>query len=77
MRRSLEGWLRLVERKNGWQLVEAAGEATPYGMQRLLAGAHWERWGAVGQALHGHCLLSSHQPCPLSRRHGILSGDIL
>lgn len=42
MRRYLEGLLRPVERKNGWQLAESAGEATPYGMQRLLAGAHWD-----------------------------------
>lgn len=35
----LEGLLSPVERKNGWQLAERAGEARPYGMQRLLAGA--------------------------------------
>ncbi len=39
---NLEGLLRPVERKNGWQVAEAAGETTPYGMQRLLAGAHWD-----------------------------------
>jgi SRSO17 transposase len=42
MRRYVEGLLRPVERKNGWQLAESAGEVTPYGMQRLLAGAHWD-----------------------------------
>jgi SRSO17 transposase len=42
VRRYLESLLRPVERKNGWQLAESAGEATPYGMQRLLAGAHWD-----------------------------------
>jgi SRSO17 transposase len=42
MRRYVEGLLRPVERKNGWQLAESAGEATPDGMQRLLAGAHWD-----------------------------------
>lgn len=31
-----------VERKNGWQLAEQAGEATPDGMQRLLATADWD-----------------------------------
>lgn len=31
-----------MERKNGWQLAEQAGEARPYGMQRLLAGAKWD-----------------------------------
>jgi len=36
------GLLSPVERKNGWQLAEQAGEARPYGMQRLLAGAKWD-----------------------------------
>jgi hypothetical protein len=40
--RYLEGLLSPVERKNGWQLAERAGEARPYGMQRLLAGAKWD-----------------------------------
>ncbi len=34
--------LEPVVRKNGWQLAEAAGEATPHGMQRLLVGTGWE-----------------------------------
>ena len=38
----LTGLLAPVERKNGWQLAEQAGEATPDGMQRLLAGATWD-----------------------------------
>jgi SRSO17 transposase len=29
-------------RRNGWQLAEAAAEATPYGMQRLIASAAWD-----------------------------------
>lgn len=40
--RYVEGLLSPVERKNGWQLAEQAGEARPYGMQRLLAAAKWE-----------------------------------
>src|SRR6266581_3373344 len=36
------GLLSSVERKNGWQLAEEAGEATPDGMQRLLSTAHWD-----------------------------------
>ena len=32
----LRGLLAGVERKNGWQLAEHAGEHTPDGMQRLL-----------------------------------------
>jgi SRSO17 transposase len=38
----LRGLLGEVERKNGWQLAEHAGEATPDGMQRLLATARWD-----------------------------------
>jgi DDE superfamily endonuclease len=41
-RRYLDGLLSPVERKNGWQLAEHAGETRPYGMQRLLAGAKWD-----------------------------------
>ena len=37
----LRGLLSITERKNGWQLAELAGEATPDGMQRLLNTAHW------------------------------------
>lgn len=38
----LRGLLSPVERKNGWQLVEEAGEGTPDGMQRLLSTAQWD-----------------------------------
>jgi SRSO17 transposase len=38
----LRGLLGNVGRKNGWQLAEHAGEATPDGMQRLLATATWD-----------------------------------
>jgi SRSO17 transposase len=38
----LRGLLGPVARKNGWQLAEHAGEATPDGMQRLLATADWD-----------------------------------
>ena len=38
----LRGLLSSVERKNGWQLAEQAGEATPYGTQRLLNPATWD-----------------------------------
>jgi SRSO17 transposase len=38
----LSGLLSITERKNGWQLAELAGEATPDGMQRLLNTAHWD-----------------------------------
>ena len=38
----LRGLLGSVERKNGWQLAEATGEATPDGTQRLLNAADWD-----------------------------------
>src|ERR687884_2045596 len=38
----LRGLTSPVERKNGWQLAEQAGEDTPDGMQRLLAAADWD-----------------------------------
>jgi SRSO17 transposase len=38
----LKGLLSHAERKNGWQLAEEAGDATPDGMQRLLQAAHWD-----------------------------------
>src|SRR6266581_1807659 len=37
----LRGLLSPVERKNGWQLAEEAGETTPYAMQYLLNRAVW------------------------------------
>lgn len=42
VRAYLEGILGGAERRNGWHLAEAAGEATPYGMQRLVARASWD-----------------------------------
>jgi SRSO17 transposase len=38
----LKGLLGSVERKNGWQLAEAAGDRTPDRMQRLLSSADWD-----------------------------------
>jgi SRSO17 transposase len=38
----LTGLMSRVERKNGWQLAEAAGEPTPHGMQELLSRAVWD-----------------------------------
>lgn len=37
----LQGLLSAVERKNGWQLAEFMGEATPDGVQHLLERAQW------------------------------------
>ena len=38
----LRGLLAPVERKNGWQLAEAAGDATPDGVQEFLSRARWD-----------------------------------
>ena len=38
----LRGLLSAVERKNGWQLAEVSGNATPYGLQHLLGRANWD-----------------------------------
>jgi len=38
----MRGLLSPVERKNGWQLAEEAGDLTPYGIQYLLNRAVWE-----------------------------------
>src|SRR5919204_4202436 len=48
----LRGLLGSVERKNGWQLAEQAGERTPDGMQRLLNHARWDA-DAVRDDLRG------------------------
>lgn len=51
--RFLAALLGRVERKNGWQLAEAMGEATPDGVQRLLNGARWDA-DAVRDDLRGY-----------------------
>ena len=38
----LKGLLGSVDRKNGWQLAEYSGDATPDGVQRLLATYRWD-----------------------------------
>ena len=38
----LRGLLASVERKNGWQLAEAMGDATPDGVQDFLSRVHWD-----------------------------------
>jgi SRSO17 transposase len=38
----LRGLLAPIERKNGWQLAEAAGDATPDGMQDFLSRMRWD-----------------------------------
>jgi SRSO17 transposase len=41
VRNYLRGLLSPAERKNSWQLAEAVGDGTPYGIQHLLGGAVW------------------------------------
>jgi SRSO17 transposase len=41
----LQALVSPVERKNGWQLAEIAGDRTPYGMQHLLDRAVWDADG--------------------------------
>ena len=38
----LQGLLAPLERKNGWHLAEAAGDASPDGVQDFLARMHWD-----------------------------------
>ena len=40
--RSLRGLLHPVERKNGWQVAEAMGDADPAGVQRRFYQAVWD-----------------------------------
>jgi SRSO17 transposase len=61
VRRYVGGLLSPVERKNGWQLAEQAGEARPYGMQRLLAGAKWDA-DAVRDDLRAYVLQHLSDP---------------
>src|SRR3990170_5028960 len=42
VRSYLHGLLSGIERKNGWQLAEVAGDVTPYGLQHLLGRANWD-----------------------------------
>ena len=42
MRDYVRGLLGPVGRKNGWQLAEYAGHATPDGLQHLLSRSRWD-----------------------------------
>ncbi len=60
----IRGLVSITERKNGWQLAELAGEATPDGMQRLLNTAKWDAQernevSGRGSPIYGH----SRQDC--------------
>lgn len=47
--RYLRALLSSIERKNGWQLAEAMGEADPNGAQRLLFGARWDADAVIAE----------------------------
>ena len=51
----LRGLRSPAERKNGWQVAEVTGEATPYGVQHLLGRAQWDT-EAVRDALRDYLL---------------------
>jgi SRSO17 transposase len=51
----MQGLMSPVERKNGWQVAEEVGEATPYAMQHLLDRAKWDCDG-VRDALREYVL---------------------
>src|SRR5579859_2666012 len=57
----LQALLDRVERKNGWQLAEAMGEADPDGAQRLLYAAVWDA-DAVRDALQRFVAEAFGQP---------------
>ena len=58
---SIRGWLSPGERKNGWQLAEVNGDATPYGVQHVLGRARWDA-EAVRDALRASLVEQSSDP---------------
>ena len=57
----LRGLLAPVERKNGWQLAEAVGDATPDGVQDFLSRVHWDA-DAVRDDLHAYVVQHLSDP---------------
>ena len=57
----LRGLLSPVERKNGWQLAEVNGDATPYGRQHLLGRARGDD-EAVREALRAYLVEHLGEP---------------
>jgi SRSO17 transposase len=43
--RYMQGLMSQIKRRNGWQLAEQIGDATPDGVQRLLNSARWDADG--------------------------------
>jgi SRSO17 transposase len=72
----LQAILSEIPRKNGWQIAEHAGQARPYGIQRLLSQAAWDQEGVrdelrklVAETLHAPLLVleppASETPFPV------------
>ena len=57
----IRGLLSPVERKNGWQLAEVNGDATPYGVQHVLGRARWDD-EAVRDALRAYLVEHLGEP---------------
>ena len=68
VRAYLRGLLSPTERKNGWQLAEAAGDRAPHGVQHLLGRAVWSAEAARDDLL---CFVKEH----LADARGILVID--
>lgn len=68
LRDYLRGLLSPAERKNSWQLAEAVGEDTPYGIQHLLGRAIWSADQVRDDLL---CYVQEH----LADKEGILVID--
>ena len=58
----LKALLGTVERKNGWQLAEWIGEATPDGVQHLLERAQWDADGMIPDRAEWRQFLSPDVP---------------
>src|SRR5215813_648138 len=69
----LHGLLSPVERKNGWQLAEEAGDPTPYGVQHLLGRAQWDA-DAVRNDLRAYVVeqLGDEQAVPIVDETGFV-----
>ena len=62
----LHGLLSHTERKNGWQLAEAVGDAAPYGIQQFLYRAAWDP-DAVRDDRHLHAQVRADDENSLPR----------
>lgn len=66
----VRGLLGPVQRKNGWQLAEHVGDATPHGFQRLLGRASWSADDVRDTLMH-----YAHEHLLTDGDHGVLIVD--